>query len=325
MQNRFQKNNSKILHVSLVLILLLGIMLRIAVYLQNRNLIIDESNIARNIFERDFFQLLLPLSYEQYAPPVFLWILKLSSVLFGFSEYSLRLYALLTGISSLFVMYLLLKEFVPARSVWYALFLFATAHILLRYSSEVKQYMGDVLIVLTLLLLALRIHVKNISPVKFILFWATAGTIAIWLSMPSVFALAGIGIYYTAICIQQKVYNKIRLLIICAAVWLMQFIFYYIAILKDQANSAYLQNFHRDNFLFATPEDLHEVAQNWAIFSALLRQFGNNNPFGFNVVFNTLLLLSGIFLLLKQNFAKALLLLTPVVAVLMASALNDFS
>src|SRR5690606_38617178 len=117
-------------------ILLFGISLRIFMYLQNRGLIIDEANIVRNIYERDFYSLATPLNYEQFAPPVFLWILKLNSFLFGYSEYAMRLYPLFAGITSVYLLYLLSKQYM-FRAAWYPLFLFATAYIFVRYSTEV--------------------------------------------------------------------------------------------------------------------------------------------------------------------------------------------
>jgi predicted membrane-bound mannosyltransferase len=109
------------------------------VYLQNRNLLLDEANVARNLFERDFTGLVKPLNYEQYAPPVFLWVEKLNAILFGFSEYALRLYPLLAGIASVFVMYALLKRLVPMSALWFPLLLFVATHMLIRYSSELRQ------------------------------------------------------------------------------------------------------------------------------------------------------------------------------------------
>ena len=94
-------------------LLVAGIGLRIYIYLQNRNLIIDEANIACNIYERGFMALLQPLDYYQYAPPSFLWITKLSSLLFGMDEMELRLYPLLCGIADLLLFYKILRQLMP--------------------------------------------------------------------------------------------------------------------------------------------------------------------------------------------------------------------
>src|SRR5687768_15667169 len=79
-------------------IILLGITLRLAYWVHNRDLIIDESNIARNLFERDYGRLTTRLDYEQYAPVFFLWMEKTFTLLFGFSEQALRACPLLCGI-----------------------------------------------------------------------------------------------------------------------------------------------------------------------------------------------------------------------------------
>ena len=64
-------------------LIFIGISFRLILFFQNRNLIIDEANIVRNIYERDFIGLLKPLSYQQYAPPLFLWMEELWSLLLG--------------------------------------------------------------------------------------------------------------------------------------------------------------------------------------------------------------------------------------------------
>lgn len=325
MPDNIPKRLTNFLKYVIPAIILLGIILRIAVWLQNRNLIIDEANVTRNIFERGFVRLLKPLYYEQYAPPVFLWITKLSSLLFGFGEPYLRLYALLTGLSAVVVYAMLLKELLPLRSVWYALFLFATAHIMLRYSSEVKQYMGDVLIVQTLLLMALKVKAEEWETRRFALLWIVTGSIAIWTSMPSVFALAGVGLYYFAGAYHTKDRAGMRAVVTCSVVWIAQFGLYYWIILSPQANSTYLQNFHHYYFLIATPNSAKDWLLNWVNISALFRTFGNNNPVPLNIVFNVALLLFGIFFLIRNHFAKALLLLVPIMVMFFASALKQYS
>eukprot|EP01136_Pigoraptor_vietnamica_P002975 Opistho-1_new@31642 len=120
-----------------------GIAVRIAVYLQNRNLMIDEANVARNIYERGFLQLLSPLSYEQYAPPLWLWAIKATTTLANMGEQALRFIPLVSGFATLILLYLILKQLNLFRSAWYALLLLASGYIYIRYSTELKQYMTD--------------------------------------------------------------------------------------------------------------------------------------------------------------------------------------
>lgn len=319
-----QQKTADIYKVLAICIILAGIVWRIAIYWQNRNLILDEANITRNLFERGFAGLVNPLSYEQYAPPVFLWIEKALAGLLGYGEKALRLYPLAAGIGSLLVMYALLKKLVTnGLAIIYPLFLMAVTHIFIRYSSEVKQYMPDVFIVLSLLCLALSVDIKTAKPAKFGLIWFVVGTVAIWGCMPSVFVLAGIGCYYGWGTIRDKDYRGFLRILSMSALWVAQFAIYYLLILKPQANSDYLQRFHQDNFLFATPDNPGEWMHNWEVFSALLKQF--EGEWAQVLTLNTVLLVCGAIMLLIRNTAKGFLLLVPIAGLLFAAAFNQFS
>src|SRR6266566_3686397 len=78
-----------------------GFLLRIARYLANRSLWLDEVLLARNILDRSFFGLLAPLDLNQGAPVGFLMLQKLAVSALGGSEYALRFVPLLAGIISL--------------------------------------------------------------------------------------------------------------------------------------------------------------------------------------------------------------------------------
>lgn len=305
------------------LIIIAGAIARIYIYIQNRNLIIDESNVARNLYERGFVDLAKPLSYEQYAPPIYLWITKISSILFGFSEQALRLYPLLCGIGALYLMYRVLKEFLPVSTVWYPLSLFAFAHILIRYSSELKQYMPDVFICLLLILLALKIDQFRKKSLHFAILWVAIGTLAIWSSMPSVFILAGIGVYYFGQAIQAKAHKKLIPLFIIGGLWLVQFGIYYYTILSAQANSGYLQGFHQNWFLYATPNDITQLKHNIAVFNLLMFQFEGVNLFIHSI--NLVLFIAGIILLFYRTGAKAFLVVLPIALMLVAASVNQYS
>lgn len=303
--------------------ILAGIFVRVAVYLQNRNLMIDEANVARNLYERGFAALATPLSYEQYAPPVFLWITKCFTSLINYGEPALRLFPLLAGIVSLFILYAILKKLEADKSAWYALALMAVGYIFIRYSSELKQYMGDVLVVLSLILLTLKTDIRSTPKRKFTISWILIGSLAVWASMPSVFVLAGIGLYYWLQGNGLKNFKTTAMLGGISATWILQFAFYYITILKEQANSAYLQNFHMDYFLYATPGNKEELMHNWNVVNGLVTEAG-----GFTFLanaFNILCIAVGIVACIRKKDARILLMLVPLAAVLLAAGLNQYS
>ncbi len=313
----------KWVHGLVIALIAIGIVLRLYVYFQNRNLIIDEANVARNIAERGFAALILPLDYAQYAPPVFLWITKFFTILFGMGEMALRLYPLLCGIASILVLYKLLPKLMPAVAIWYPLSLFVFSAFLIRYSSEVKQYMPDVFIALLLLYAALQVDIFKLNTKRFLLLWILFGTVAIWSSMPSVFILAGVGAYYMWQCLKSKQYNKLVPVIIVSLVWLAQFAAYYFLLLQEQANSDYLQSFHRYDFLFATPSKREEWQHNWYTFSALMRQFEGLYPYVHQI--NTAFLIVAIIMLARRAASLLFLILTPVLALAFAAALDQYS
>lgn len=300
-----------------------GIIIRIAVYLQNRNLMIDEANVARNIYERGFMQLWSPLTYEQYAPPLWLWLVKASTLLINMGEQALRLSSMLSGIASLLLLYLILKQLNLLRSAWYALILLASGYIYIRYSTELKQYMTDVAVALSLILAALRINITDTKPAKFFLLWVVAGSISVWLSMPSVFILAGVGSYYLLSYHQENRLKQAWPIIIAGTVWIIQFALYYLLILKDQANSSYLQNFHKDYFLSARPTTLKEIDHNLSLLEQILGETA-----GFTFLAKAMhagFIIWSCWVLLRNNRKLFALIVLPLILVLIAAAANQFT
>lgn len=305
------------------LLITLGIIFRLLMFIQNRNLVIDESNIVWNIYSRDFIGLLKPLDHEQYAPPLYLWCVELCSLLFGYSEQSMRLTALILGIASLFIFRILLKRIIPEQGYWLTLGLFCFAPILVKYSTEVKQYVPDAFVAIILVLVALKWPIFVMPKKKFILHWILAGSIVIWASQPSVFILASIGAYYFIQCFQLKKREELSALLFIGIIWLAQFGVYYIFILKSQINSDYLQSYHNDYFLFALPKTGAEWRHNWLRVREILC-----NTAGFNMVSLYLcaffILIGGISLF-RQSLSKFVLFSFPVLLTLIAAALHQFS
>src|SRR5690242_6975664 len=73
-------------------LILLGTFVRLQHYLFNRSLWADEASIALKIVNDSVAAFLHPLAFSQAAPFGFLLIEKFSVLIFGNSEYSLRLF-----------------------------------------------------------------------------------------------------------------------------------------------------------------------------------------------------------------------------------------
>jgi len=313
----------KVMRLIAFLILAIGIVLRVVVYLQNRNLFIDEANVARNIFERTYAELLSPLNYEQYAAPLFVWLLKFSTQCLGYSEYAYRIFPLLAGIGALYTGMLLFKEFVSFKALWYPLFFLASFFVFVRFSGELKQYGSDMLLTNLLVLLSLKTDILKITSLRFILLLGIVGSLAIWLSMPVVFILFSVGVYYFVVCINAKNYKKLLPLFTVAFIWLLQFLTYYITVLKQQANSDYLQNYHAGFFIHLLPHTKDECLHNWYLMRDQLITIGGGTFLAWT--FNLALMIWGAYALIKQKKAIAILIILPLVVTYFASAFHQYA
>lgn len=305
------------------LVVALGIVFRLVYFFQNRNLIIDEANVVRNIYERNYLELLQPLKYEQYAPPLYLWAVETMSHIFGYSEYAMRLVALLCGIGALYVFWRLLRKILPENIFWLPLGLLCFAPLVVKYSAEVKQYVPDALVAISLVYFAININLFSISKKRFALYWMLIGSLAVWASQPSVFILASIGLYYFVQIVQEKKWSFLVVLISVGLLWLLQFGIYYQLILKAQINSDYLQNYHHDYFLFLLPVDAAQRHHDWQRIKEIIQ---NTGGFGYHLYLaNIGLMLVGFVALLRKSLSLFCLLACPVLLTLLAAALHQFS
>ena len=213
-------------------IILIGIVLRVAQFAYNRALWFDEVLISRNIVERSFLELLEPLDYNQGAPIGFLIIEKLLLPLPGSRDLVLRIYPLICGVFALPVFYRVAAFYLGRKAIPIAVALLSFSGVLIYYSSEVKQYSSDVMI--TLLIIYLTIWVRSKSP-TILRFgtYAVAGAVAIWLSHPAVFVLAGLGTSLLLERLMRRDWKEGLTLLPIFVIWLAGFGASYVLSLTD--------------------------------------------------------------------------------------------
>ncbi len=301
---------------AVAVLLLLGALLRVRQYLAGRSLWVDEAMLALNIVNRNFAEMFQPLDYDQGSPIGFLLVEKIFNSILGKNEFALRLFSLLVGLLSLWLFYLLSKRIATKAGLFTALALFAFNPRLVYYSSEVKQYIVDVAVTISLLLIAAPVF--NMSPRKKDFAWLMlAGLIALWFSHPALFVLAGIGLALVIIYLKRRDYLSLRFLIGMGILWVLDIGFLYLLILKDLSQNAYMREYWQGAFVPLPPWSdpgwfVTAIAQNISL------QFGI--PYAAFFVF-ALMLVGWIALLFShQNYAitfACVLLIT-----LIASALQ---
>ena len=106
-QSMLEKNKNIVFYLVLMLILICGIALRILFYSYARPFWNDESALAINLTDRSFLELFLPLSHEQVTPPLYAVLCTLIGDFIPVPELAFRLPALILGIGSIPLFFLL--------------------------------------------------------------------------------------------------------------------------------------------------------------------------------------------------------------------------
>jgi hypothetical protein len=169
---------------------LAGGILRLRAYAADRSLWLDESFLAINLLRRSFGALLGELDFNQGAAPGFL-LLEKSAASIDTSELMLRLVPLVFGLVTIGLVVPVARRVCSATAVPIACALTALAPSLVYYSSELKQYSGDVAAFSMLVWAALELR-DGATRRQAVLVTAIGG-LAVVISQPAVFVAAGVG------------------------------------------------------------------------------------------------------------------------------------
>ena len=297
----------------------LGVIYRLAQYLHNRALWVDEISLSLNIMQRDYAALLQPLDLQQGAPVGFLWLQRLAVDLFGTGEHALRLVPLLASIGAMILIYYVGRAILSPIGTLIALGLFALIPDLIYSASEVKQYSSDALITLVLLGLALSMRTAPITLARAGLF-ALAGAALLWASHTAIFMLAGVGLVLFIDRLRAGARRDSLLLGIVGAVWLASFAAFYLINLRYLNSNSYLLEFWQDGFMPLIPRSLDDIR--W-----FDRQFFGifGNPMGYTMVgVAAFAFVVGCLSLGNRDRVRLALLLAPIGVSLVASALGQY-
>ncbi len=310
--------------IVVVVVILLGIALRITEWFHRRDLMMDEVNVVRNVYERGLAGLLLPLDYDQYAPPLFLWMLKLCGWFWGYGEKAMRIYPLITSMVSLFLIVAVMKRLKATMAIYYPLAIFSFGYIYLRYANDVKQYAPDAMFALLIVYTAMGKDVFQRSRLRSFLLWGIGGAVIIWASMPSVFILASTGLAIFLASISQKRYDFTKVLLAVGCVWIVAFYAYYHFLLQQQIGSKMLTVFHEPYYI-----ELHSFSDLWNAHNKDLIRAWFEHACGTEVTIiqylNLSLLLTGIVSIFRKDLTAAISIVLPIFMLFIACSLHAFT
>ena len=206
------------------------------------------------------------------------------------------------------------------KSGWLAGLLFAISWYLVYYSSELKQYSSDVMVVVLLIFLFTRCLKEGLRPGGILLMGA-AGAVAIWVSHPAVFALAGIGLaMFIGTVTGERSFPRWWLFAL-AAMWIVSFGVQYLVSLRHLIADEYLQSYWKQSFMPLPPWENPD----WFIktYYFLLLMIFNRQDHILVYVVPVLVMLGAVSLLYRDRIF-GIAIIAPLFVALLASALQRY-
>ncbi len=290
----------------LIFIFILACVIRFNWYLSDISFWFDELLLVMNVQEHSIWEFFKPLSYNQSAPPLFLFLVKIFTMIFGQGEMAYRFLSILCGVLSIFIFYLFSKKFFKEESLALIVsnFLFAINYYIIYYSAEVKPYIVDMLVYMLAFLVLDKL---SLFKKKHILIIAFFFIVFPWLSLPSLFIL-------TAWFIAQIVYKKFKLksLIIVGFSYILSFGVYLFFILIP-ARSSMLSNGWSNIWIGRTISDLQSFF--YIIKENILYEFYPNK---FVLLILILLVVSWFYFIKAKRYYNNILILSFCLSIIFA-------
>jgi hypothetical protein len=185
------KNMKNFFIFSSIIIVAISVVVRIIMYLKCRSLWLDEAYLAESIVSRNWLELLVPpLINKQSAPVLFVIAVKSICELFGYSEFSLRIFSLFAFVGLLICETVFMKKVFNFNNYKIAFVVVMSALLpsYIYYSNELKPYMSDALFaILTILLYFYYTQNKIKLPILTFLYIIILG-----FSSPAIFFIGGV-------------------------------------------------------------------------------------------------------------------------------------
>jgi hypothetical protein len=209
-----------------IVLVAISIIVRIIMYIKCRSFWLDEAALAENVVMRNWLELLAqPLSNGQSAPVLYVIAIKAIGSMFGYSEFSLRIFSFFSFICLLICEAIFLKKIFNFNNFKIAFVVVMSALLpsYIWYSNELKPYMSDAFfIVLILLLYFYYTQCKIKLPILIILYILLLG-----FSSPAIFFIGGTLLFEFISAILNKNKKQMLCIAISGTAILVIFALYY--------------------------------------------------------------------------------------------------
>ncbi|HVX66730.1 MAG TPA: hypothetical protein VHA11_09025 [Bryobacteraceae bacterium] len=295
-------------------IVLAGIALRVRLFVSEISLRLDECSLALNILSRSLADLMKPLDYAQGAPLLFLWVQRLVlAASHSTSELALRLVPVLSGSAACAGFWLLCRRLrLSTAGTLCATGVFCFSPLLIDYSNQAKQYSTDLFMAIAIYLAALRFF-EDASR-RNTLVYAAVGVLAVGISYPSVFVLAGVGTVGLIDAWRRQDRRGLALQFAVASVWAAGFVLNFAFFLRHLTHIPGMLGYWQRNYWAFMP--LSSLTPAWLLQAAI--KVGSMT--GYKASYVLPLVLIGGAMLLRRDWRTAAMLWIPAMLAVLASA-----
>ena len=175
-----------------ILVILAGIGVSIGMNCAGRTLWLDEAMLAFSFSKRSLFQLTNGVfEWDQSAPVLYLYAVKILTLLFGNTEFVLRSFSIISYVLVLFLSGFAAKKLFGIRYPLLVPAFLANMNFILKYSNEFKQYLSECIWVLLVLVVYYYYKERGLAWWKMTVFFM----VFIWGANPACFFIGGVLLY----------------------------------------------------------------------------------------------------------------------------------
>ncbi len=251
-----QSNIKKAADVAGMLIVLAGLCVSILMNCAGRSLWLDEAMLAFSFSKRSLLNLTWGVfEWEQSAPVLYLYCVKLLTLVFGNTEAVLRSFSIISYVVVLFLSGCVAKWLFGIKYPVLVSAFLANMNFILKYSNEFKQYLSECIWVLLVLLVYYLYKEKGLAWWKMM-----AGfMVFIWGANPACFFIGGVLLYEFISGVAAKDKTIVRNSLFTGVGVGVSFVVYYIYWLRGMALNGAMQSYWENASFPLIPRSLDDL------------------------------------------------------------------
>lgn len=251
-----QNNIKKTADIAGLFVILAGLGVSVHMNCVGRSLWLDEAMLAYSFSKRSLFGLTSGVfEWDQSAPVLYLYLVKLLTVLFGNTEFVLRSFSIFAYVAVLFLSGYVAKRLFGIKYPILASAFLANMNFILKYSNEFKQYLSEGIWVLLVLVLYYLYKEKGLA------FWKMAAgfMVFIWGANPACFFIGGVLLYEFVDGLVKKDRLRVRNSILTGIGVGVSFVIYYFYWLRGIALSGSMQSYWENASFPLFPKSIEDL------------------------------------------------------------------